>query len=135
MARASSARNWIFFSRRCTAKQTPCFRKRPAWRAKRWPSPVCRWKFAQRSKSCANRCRTSNDSGERGCTAGADRVRPFRLGQVDAGAESFGAARDHAFGVVYHKAPPRDRGQWEVYDFVTDAEFASMVQRGEFLEY
>src|SRR6266403_5623835 len=113
-APANSARNWIFCCRRCTAKQTPCYRRLLASKLKRWPSPVCPWKFARKSKRCANRCRTSNDCGERDCTAAADRVRPFRLRKVDPGAENFGAARNDAFGFVYHKAAPRDRGQWEV---------------------
>src|SRR6266850_7402935 len=113
-ALANSVRNWIFCCRRCTAKQTPCYRRLLVSKLKRWPSPACPWKFARKSKSCANRCRTSNDRAQRRCTAGADRVRSFRLGEVDVGAKSFGAARNHAVSLVYYPAPSRDRGQREM---------------------
>src|SRR5882762_1196791 len=113
-APANSAKNWIFCCRRCTAKQTPCYRRLLASKLKRGPSPVCPWKFARKSKSCANRCRTSNDRAERRCAAGDHCFRSFRLWEVDVGAKSFGAAWHHAFGFVYYQAASPDRGQWEM---------------------
>ena len=46
--------------------------------------------------------------------AGLDRFRTIGFGKIDAGAEDSGAARDHAFGIVYHQGAAGDRGQWKM---------------------
>ena len=57
-------KNSIFFSKKCTAKQTLCFPKHPASKAKPSPLPAYRWKLNRRSKNCANRYRTSNEPAQ-----------------------------------------------------------------------
>src|SRR5208337_7141 len=106
--------NLIFCFRKCSARRTPCFPKRPAWKAKLWRSRGSRWRSKRKSRNCGNRCRTSNERDKRGCTAGGDRVRAVGLGEIDAGAEGIGAAGDDAFDILHHQAPAGDRGHWKM---------------------
>src|SRR5580692_6217502 len=114
MAPVRWERSWIFSCKKCTAKQTRCCRKRLASKVKRWPSPGSHLKLRPRSKNCGSRCRTSNERGERACPAGADRFGSIGLGEIDAGAENFGVARNDAFGLVYHPVAQGDRSHREM---------------------
>src|SRR5580658_1228421 len=114
MGPAKWEKSWTFSCKKCTAKQTPCCQKRLASRVKRLPLPGSRLKSRPRSKNCGSRCRTSNERGEQACPFGADRFGPVGLGEIDAGAENFGVARNDAFGIVYHPVAPRDRSHREM---------------------
>src|SRR5579859_429987 len=114
MVPANSAKSSISFFRKCIARPTPCFPKRPAWKAKPWRLPDWRWRSKRRSKNCANRYKTSNERRDSERAAGLDSIGALRLRQIYAGAEDSRAAGHHAFDLLYYQAASSDGVQWEM---------------------
>ena len=65
-----------------------------------------------------------------------DRFRALGFGEIHAGAEDSASFPARCCRFRAPRAPPRKTesdGKW--YNFVSEAEFQQMVERGEFLEY
>src|SRR2546426_4838741 len=96
------ARNSISCCRKCSARPTPCCRRRRESKPKGWPSRTWRWRSSPRSRNSANRRRTSNSDAGSETTAGVHRLRAFGVWQVHFSAETSGIARHDAIRFVHY---------------------------------